>query len=55
MGRKTTKFQCVVCGKLTSGRMPKKGDSSARFPRRHNGTNGKPCPGNIEEAKWIDV
>ena len=57
MGRKNknTKFQCVVCLKLTSGRMSKDGDSTGRFPRRHNDADGKPCPGNIEEAKWIDL
>lgn len=49
-----TKFECPVCGKLTSGRIPKKGDLSGRFPRRHN-VKGLPCPGNIQEAIWIDI
>jgi hypothetical protein len=51
--RKTTLFQCPVCGKITSGRIPKHGDLSGRFPRRHK-VNGKPCPGNIEAAIWVD-
>jgi hypothetical protein len=54
-----TRFKCVVCGKLTAGRMPREGrlvgDTSARFPRRHKGPDGKPCPGNIEDAEWVDV
>lgn len=25
-----------------------------RYPRRHK-VNGKPCPGNILEAEWIDM
>ena len=53
-----TKFKCVVCGKLTSGRLPRAGwlpgDGSFRYPRRHK-VNGKPCPGNIMEAEWIDL
>lgn len=53
------RFRCIVCGKLTAGRVPRtawqKGDGSARFPRRHKirGTD-KPCPGNIEEAEWVE-
>ena len=53
-----TKIKCVVCGKITSGRLPRKGrhegDTTARFPRRHK-YNGKACPGNIIEAEWIEV
>ena len=51
-----TRFKCVVCGKLTAGRKPKAswepGDTTARFPRRHD-VDGKPCSGNIEEAEWV--
>ena len=55
-----TKFRCIVCGKVTMGRMPRvhsnyQGDASARFPRRHKGEDGKPCSGNILEAEWVDV
>lgn len=55
-----TKFRCVVCGKLTAGRLPRAGrhnvgDTTAMFPRRHNGDDGLPCPGNIELAEWVDV
>jgi len=58
-----TRFKCVVCGKLTSGRISRGlcddgyfavGDTSARFPRRHKGTDGNSCPGNILEAEWVD-
>jgi hypothetical protein len=53
-----TRFRCVVCGKLTAGRMPREGrevgDTTARFPRRHH-HNGRPCPGNIQLAAWVDV
>lgn len=54
-----TRFRCVVCGKLTAGRMPRihsrhRGDTTGRFPRRHNAENGKPCAGNVREAEWIE-
>lgn len=50
-----TRFRCSVCGKLTAGRMPKKGDTSARFPRRHYEQNGRLCPGVFRDAEWVDV
>lgn len=49
------RFRCVVCGKLTDGRLPKGGDGSVYYPRRHNGKDGEPCPGNLQEAEWIEV
>ena len=57
--RAVTKYRCVYCGKLTSGRMPRLngrhlGDTSERYPRRHD-YEGKPCPGNIEHAEWVDI
>jgi hypothetical protein len=51
----TCKFKCSVCGKLTAGRLPSGGDGSFYFPRRHKGSDGRPCPGNIEEAEWVTV
>jgi hypothetical protein len=48
------KFECNVCGKLTSGRVPKEGDGSFVFPRRHK-VKGKDCPGNIKEARWVEI
>lgn len=51
---KTTRFQCVICGKLTAGRLPRRGDTSARFPRRHNGSDGELCPGCFRDAVWVD-
>jgi hypothetical protein len=58
-GMMQTKFKCVVCGKMTTGRIPRAngrfyGDGTFRYPRRHN-VEGKPCPGNREEAEWVDV
>lgn len=56
-----TRFKCVVCGKLTAGRIPRlhsrhKGDLTARFPRRHNNPKtGRPCDGNWQEAEWVDI
>lgn len=52
-----TRFKCVVCGKLTGGRIPARGrgDGSFRFPRRHRRPDGKDCPGNILEAEWVDL
>lgn len=56
--KQRTYFKCVVCGKLTAGRVPRdgwiRGDRSERFPRRHN-VDGEPCPGNIEFTEWISV
>ncbi len=55
-----TRFKCVVCGKLTAGRIPGyggrcMGDTSFRYPRRHKGPDGKMCPGVRREAEWVDV
>lgn len=54
-----TRFKCVVCGKLSAGRMPRinsrnEGDTTARWPRWH-AVNGKVCDGNFKEAEWVDV
>lgn len=47
---------CNVCGKETSGRLPRSGNHKGTgdfwFPRRHK-VNGKDCPGNIEEGEII--
>ena len=49
-----TKFKCAVCGKVTVlGRLPRNGDGTFYFPRRHR-ANGKPCEGNTQEAQWIE-
>jgi integrase/recombinase XerC len=54
-----TKFRCAACGKVTSGQLPRDGsypgDGTVYFPRRHDGPDGKPCPGNTQEAEWITV
>jgi hypothetical protein len=57
-----TRFQCIVCGKLTAGRISREGrltgDTTHRFPRRHRiggKRTGKPCPGNILEAEWVNT
>ena len=55
--REVARFKCVECGKLSTGRLPRDGrhvgDGTVRYPRRHKGPDGKPCPGNIEEAEWV--
>jgi len=43
------KFECAVCGKITTGRLPRNGDGTFWYPRRHN-VSGIPCEGNIQEA-----
>ena len=55
-----TVFVCASCGKETAGRLPRAngrtlGDGTVRYPRRHKGPDGRPCPGNILEAAWRDV
>ena len=55
---KVTRFKCVVCGLVTTGRLPRgpwgaEGDGTAVYPRRHR-VNGKPCGGNILESIWVD-
>lgn len=54
LNRAFTRFECVVCGKLTAGCIPARGDGTFRYPRRHNGKDGKPCPGNGREAEWVE-
>lgn len=55
---KITKFKCALCGKITSGRLPRQGrhigDGTLRFPRRHK-NNGSPCDGNVIPAEWVDI
>lgn len=57
----TTRFKCVRCGKLTTGRIPvnphnhrEVGDGTFRYPRRHK-LNGELCPGVYEEAEWVGI
>ena len=56
-----TRFKCVICGKLTAGKIPvnpsnhrEKGDLTVRRPRKHK-LNGGVCPGTYQEAEWVDV
>jgi hypothetical protein len=53
-----TRFRCVVCGRLTAGRMPREGDAmgdtSERWPRRHT-IAGEVCAGVYRLAEWVDV
>lgn len=44
------RFRCAVCGKPTAGRLPRGGDGTFYYPRRHQGPDGKPCEGNYREA-----
>lgn len=49
----TFRVKCAVCGKLTAGRLPRKGrhegDGTLWYPRRHN------CPGDIIEGILVEV
>lgn len=45
-------FKCVICGKLTAGRLSKGGDGTFYYPRKHK-YDGKLCPGSFHEAEWI--
>lgn len=56
-----TRFKCVICGKITAGRMPVdldnhrfRGDTTFRYPRRHKDKTGKLCIGSLQEAEWVD-
>lgn len=51
---RVTKFRCKVCGKLTAGSLPRDGDGTARFARRHT-RDGETCPGVHEHADWVDI
>lgn len=46
-------FQCVKCGYVSAGRMPRKGDTTVRFPRRHTLPDGASCTGNHMDADWV--
>lgn len=48
----TPRYNCSICGKPTAGRVPRGGDGTFILPRRHNGPDGQPCRGNIEEVVW---
>lgn len=57
-----TAFVCKACGLATTGRLPRKGDGTEMYPRRHRGDakirRGKlspVCSGVIEWALWVDV
>ena len=57
---KKTRFRCIVCGKLTAGRLPRAsrhnvGDGTLHYPRRHKRADGKVCPGSFRYAEWVDV
>lgn len=52
---KVLRFRCRRCGRLTSGRMPRRGDGSLRYPRDHRIFGGGTCPGVFEEADWVEV
>lgn len=54
---KGIRVRCTVCGKISSGRLPRGGDGSTRFPRRHQHRNDfgtmEDCPGEYRDAEWI--
>jgi hypothetical protein len=43
-------FECQCCGKITVGRMPKGGDGTYYFPRKHKGADGETCEGVYDEG-----
>lgn len=51
------RVRCAACGMVKTARLPRSGryksDGTFWFPRRHK-VDGKPCPGNIEEAEVIE-
>lgn len=56
-----TRYKCIVCGKLTAGRIPvsltnhrEKGDLTFIYPRRHKGKDNELCPGSLQEAEWVE-
>ena len=48
-------YQCVVCKKLTAGRLPLGGDGSFMYPRQHSNAREIICEGVFREAKWIET
>ena len=55
---KILRYKCAVCGKISGGRIPKNGDGTLVFPRKHynqNDTSGDYCKGCYEEAEWVEV
>ena len=56
--RMETRFRCVVCGKVTAGRIGQdggfRGDGSHRYPRKHR-VDGEVCPGVVQDAEWVDI
>jgi hypothetical protein len=50
------RVQCPVCGKKGGSRMPRGGDGSLLYPRRHPDPKNpnEPCPGTWKEASvWL--
>ena len=48
-------FECQCCGKVTAGRMPKGGDGTYYYPRKHKGDDGETCEGVYDEAISVQV
>lgn len=52
------RYKCVICGKLTEGRLPREdkfpGDGSEMWPARHRAADGEPCEGAWHYAEWIE-
>jgi hypothetical protein len=52
------RYQCMVCGKMTAGRKPRRGDLSEIYPRVHAAA-GKPkgtiCDGTYSYSRWVDT
>jgi hypothetical protein len=52
MENENLRFKCDMCGKLTAGRIPRRGDGSGRYPRKHK-VNGEVCLGSFDGAVWV--
>jgi cytochrome c5 len=48
-------FECQACGKITVGRMPKHGDGTFYYPRKHKGEDGNTCEGVYDEAISVQM
>lgn len=48
------KVRCSVCGRIYTARIPKGGDGTFLYPRRHQSLIGNPCKGNLQEAEYLN-
>ena len=46
------RIRCKVCGWISTGRVPRGGDGSFRYPRLHR-VDGQVCGGMVFEGEWL--